>query len=352
MLTMLFVSPSLAQLRPGFDRTEFLGLLGICARQGDTPWVNVKIPVPEGFVIAYRSPVTGLDNRWDLWINESSRTAVLSIRATQATAASWLENIFAGMVPATGRIMMDSVQTFEYRLASDSAALIHAGWLLGLAGMAPEINRMVFNYYQKGYRDFLIMGHSQGAALAFLVRSYLYYNPDIPQDIRFKTYCSAAPKPGNLYYAYDFENINRQGWAFRVVNREDWVPEAPFSIQTFSDVNEVNPLKMLHQKPKKGNKASIWYAKMVARSLGNKTRKAQKAYTRKLGKLVSRFVYKKLPIRSHFTFAPSFNYSVCGAPIVLKPDESYFLKYPQNGNIFVHHMLAPYYDLVNSNFPE
>src|SRR3984885_12617163 len=77
------------------------------------------------------------------------------------------------------------------------------------------------------------------------MRSYLYYlqqKGDLPADIVFKTYCSAAPKPGNMYYAYDFDFITRGGWAYAIVNGADWVPETPFSIQTLRDFNPTNPL--------------------------------------------------------------------------------------------------------------
>jgi hypothetical protein len=74
---------------------------------------------------------------------------------------------------------------------------VHVGWLLALAYLAPTITQKIDEYSKQGIKDFIIMGHSQGAAISFLTTSYLYYlqkDGKIPADIRFKTYCSAAPK--------------------------------------------------------------------------------------------------------------------------------------------------------------
>jgi hypothetical protein len=55
-------------LKPGFDRAEYLELLRLHARMGGSDSVYwAGIPRPRQFTLAYRSPVVGLDNRWDLW---------------------------------------------------------------------------------------------------------------------------------------------------------------------------------------------------------------------------------------------------------------------------------------------
>jgi Lipase (class 3) len=67
--------------------------------------------------------------------------------------------------------------------------------------------------------------HSQGAAMATLLRSYLAYASDAPEDknYSYKTYVYAQPKPGNDHYAGDFENMfSNSGFAFRVTNSLDW----------------------------------------------------------------------------------------------------------------------------------
>ncbi|MCH5596778.1 hypothetical protein MKP09_01985 [Niabella ginsengisoli] len=56
-----------------------------------------------------------------------------------------------------------------------------------------------------------------------------------------------------MYYAYDYENITRDGWGFTIVNRKDWVPESPYTIQRIQDMNEPNPLIKTKQLLKKKN---------------------------------------------------------------------------------------------------
>jgi predicted esterase len=54
-------------------------------------------------------------------------------------------------------------------------------------------------------KESYIMGHSQGGAIAYLLTAHLLSlqkENKIPSEIVFKTYCSAAPKPGNLHFAY------------------------------------------------------------------------------------------------------------------------------------------------------
>ncbi len=120
--------------------------------------------------------------------------------------------------------------------------------------MANDIERNIKEQYANGIKDFIIAGHSQGAAVAFLLRSHLFYRTKegaLPKDIVYKTYCSAAPKPGNLYYAYDYDFINSGNWAFTVVNAADWVPETPFSIQQVTDFNALNPFSNIKKVLKK-----------------------------------------------------------------------------------------------------
>ena len=180
------------KLKPGFDANEYGEALKISAHQGDTPWVKAPLPLPEGYKMVYRSPVVGLDNRWDLWLRDDS-VAVISIRGTTIGPNSWLEDFYSAMVPAAGSLTAGKNNVFRYRLASDTNTYVHIGFLLGLAYLAPTIIQEINEYYNKGVKDFIIMGHSQGGAISYLLTSYLYYLDKgiIPDGIRFKTYSSA-----------------------------------------------------------------------------------------------------------------------------------------------------------------
>lgn len=350
-LSVLLPRTSSAQhLRPGFDAKEYLDMLSIDFLHADTPWTNNQLIPPEHAQLVYRSPETGLHNRWDLWLRDDG-VAVISIRGTVGNKESWMENFFAGMIPAAGQFQLNDSTTFKYRFAKDERAYVHAGWTLALASMAPDIVAHIKTYYKKGYHEFLISGHSQGGAISFLLRSYLQYldDPDFPKDIVYKTYCSAAPKPGNLYYAYDFDYITGNGWGLRVVNPRDWVPETPFSVQTTNDFNTPNPFIGVKGALKKQNIFVRLIIGTMYNRLDRSTKKASRRMQKMLGKRLAGLVKKSIPGYVAPPFTGSHNYSPAGTPVILYPDAAYDSKYIFDGkNIFIHHMYAPYRDLTNS----
>jgi hypothetical protein len=356
MMSLMAGIPARAQgkLKPGFDAKEYGKLLGTTLRQSKQPWKeNMEIPYPEGFELAYRSPVVGLDNRWDLWLSED-HVAIINVRGTTAKTNSWLEDFYAGMVPATGYIETRQHDKFHYKLADHADAAVHAGWLTGMASIAPGIIVKINEYYDKGVKDFLIMGHSQGAAIVYLLDSYLHYDVDnkIPDDITFKTYNSAAPKPGNLYYAYDYEYINRGGWAFRVVNTVDWVPESPVSVQTLDDFSEVNPFKDLDTF----TSSMGWLERVVVRSVFRKIdrslNKAQKKLLKYLGFKMYTFVEDYMPGMAEPTYVETMNYSPAGTAIILPATEKYLNEYvkTRKPSVFVNHYTPAYYFLLKEHY--
>jgi hypothetical protein len=341
------------KIKPGFDPVEFKTLLEITVRQVDTPWTKVTLPYPEGYKLAYRSPVVSLDNRWDLWINNDN-IAVISVRATTPTMVSWLADFYAGMIAATGELNVEQGKTFKYKLADLPNAYVHAGWVLGLAGMAPTIKEKINECYQKGIKDFIIIGYSQGAAIAFLLRSYLYYDKDIPKDITIKTYCGAAPKPGNQFYAYDYDFITQGGWGLRVVNTEDWVPETPFSIETVNDMPETNPFSNVNEAFSQVKKPIVrMVLKSIYRKLFNSTENARKTYTKILGGRAYKIVKKTLVNFQEPEYMKSMDYATAGIPIILKATPEYYEQYIgklQNKHVFIHHMPAAYLFLLDQYY--
>ncbi|MGX5818194.1 lipase family protein [Chitinophaga lutea] len=243
-LLLLACVPSMAQLRSGFDPAEYASLLKLPQRD------SLFGEPPPGFTFVHASKEAGFQNRWFLW-KRNDGVAVIVIRGTVGSGESWLANFYAAMIPAKGTLRLNDSTTFDYRLAGRADAYVHVGWTVSLGHLAPDIVQQVREQYAKGVRSFIVFGHSQGGAIAFLLRSYLEYLPDMPKDITWKTYCSAAPKPGNMFYAYDFDHITRNGWGYRVVSAEDWVPETPLSLQTVKDFNAVNPFAGLPGSLKK-----------------------------------------------------------------------------------------------------
>jgi heat shock protein HslJ len=331
-------------LRPGFDKLEYLELLRISSRFGDSAYRS-KIESPLSSRFVYRSPVVGLDNVWELW-KQDRGVAVISIRGTTGSSTSWMANFYAAMVPAKGQLQMSKSETWNYELAQSSTAAVHAGWLIAMAFLSKDILPKLDSAYHNGTREFIISGHSQGGAIAYLLTAHLYQlrsTGKIPSDIVFKTYCSAGPKPGNLYFAYEYEDKTKNGWAFNVVNSADWVPETPMSIQTMEDLNPVNPFedpKKLFSKLKFPQNIAM---RFVLNRLDNPTKRARKNYKKYLGNFVGKSVGKKLDGFTPPEYYNSVDYVRTGAQIVLLADDAYYQQFPQDREkIFTHHLHQPY----------
>lgn len=334
-------------LQPGFDKEEYIELLKISIRTvADSAYADT-LPAPENFSMAYQSPVIGLENLWQLWLDGDQ--AVISIRGTTKNSTSWLANFYAAMVPATGKIQLNTQDTFHYQLSTNPQSAVHVGWLISTGFLSADILPKLDSLYQQGTRNVLIMGHSQGGAIAYLLTAHLLnlqHQQKLPADIRFKTYCSAAPKPGNLYFAYEYEAMTQGGWAYNVVNAADWVPETPISIQTFNDFNPTNPFanaKVALKSQKFPKDIILGY---VYDQLNRPTLKAKDRYQKYLGKSVSKQVGKKINGFTAPEYFDSNHYVRTGTTIVLKGDEAYTALYPDHTDnptaIFTHHIHAPY----------
>jgi hypothetical protein len=349
LLVSLFTVNVKAQLKAGFDPQEYMEMLRASKQQSETALKKDKTPAPIHFKQVYQSPIGPLKNRWDLFTN--GETAAIIIRGTTAEQSSWMENFYAAMVPATGQLHIDDSTTFKYHLAQNPKAAVHVGWLIGMAYLSqtivPQINKL---YTDQHIKNFIVFGHSQGGAIAYLLRSYLADLQDqkiIPADIVFKTYCSAPPKPGNTYYAYDYEYLTRGGWGLAVVNTLDWVPETPFSVQTLSDFNDLNPFKDINTIVGKQKFFVRLYLNHVYNQLKKPSYKAQKNYEKYLGHKLYGFIKKDMPQLAEPTYAPTNNYVRCGTPVVLVPDANYSKVFPDDPkNLVLNHLFYPYYYLT------
>ncbi|MCH5597372.1 lipase family protein [Niabella ginsengisoli] len=349
------VDVAASELQPYFDKQEYIEMLKINqkAHIALDKWVGDKaVPVPDQYDFIYRSPVVAFDNIWDLWVHKNQKIAVIAVQGSIQTEASFLANLYAAMVPAKGEIQLQKGKSFEYNLSDNPNAAVHVGWLVAMANLSSTIEDKIDSCYKTGIKDFILTGHSQGAGITFLLTSYLLNlkaHGRLPGDIQFKTYCSAGPKPGNLYYAYDYERKTKGGWAYNVINPVDWVPEVPFSIQTVDDFTTVNPFrhakKMIRQQKFPKNIA----LKYVYNQLSKPGKKAQKRYEKYLGNIVSKAVRKQIPDLVTPGYYHSNYYVRIGPTIVLNPDEEYFTLYsndPNNPNVWQHHLPKQYLFLV------
>ncbi len=349
---LFFATINFAQehLKPGFDPDEYADVLSLAFFKSSIPDSTERMQKKDPYKLIFQSEETGLHNLWRLYLRNDG-VAVIDVRGTVQKTPSWLENFYAATIPATGSLILNDSTTFNYQLSADPKAMVHTGWTIGLCHLAPSIVEKINALYkEQQVKEFILSGHSQGAAITFLLRSYLHYTQQkgfIPADVQFKTYCSAAPKPGNLFYAYDYDFITRGGWGLTVVNAADWVPETPFSVQTFTDFNKTNPTITARATLKKQKFLIRLAGNTVVNSMERSTRKADKKLKKYLGKTIYKQVKKSLPQLKQPAYSKGMNYMRAGTPVILMPDESYYQLFPdKKETLFIHHMFQPYYYLL------
>ncbi len=354
VISLLFVSftnlLNAQKLQPGFQKEEFIELLKIGARTSkDSSYYN-KLPAPQHATLVYQSPLVGFDNFWELWMRNDS-VGIISVRGTTKTMVSFLANMYAAMVPASGSIELEKDFTFNYNLSANPKAAVHVGFLISAAYLSRNILPQIDSCYKTGKREFIITGHSQGGAITYTLTSYLEQlkrEGRLPMDIRFKTCAAAAPKPGNLFYAYEFEALTKNGWSYNVVNTIDWVPEVPFSIQTLDDLNKINPFANARSMIKKLKFPLNIVLGHAYNKLSKPAKKAQRNHEKWLGKRVEKLVVKNLKSFTPPAYYSSNNYVRTGITILLEPDSGYYIKFPENkDSIWRNHTQVPYLFLTD-----
>lgn len=345
------ISHGIAQnLKPGFDKAEYKELISIATRSSEGPEKAKLIPKPQHSKLVYESKPIGLDNHWELWIKDES-TAVLCTRGTTLSGESWLANLYAAMVPAQGELKISNLDTFRYELSSDPNAAVHVGYLLSTAFISKDMIPKIDSCYKAGIRDFIIMGHSQGGAISYLLTAYFYSlqkQGNLPADIRFKTYCSASPKPGNLHFAYSYENTTQNGWAYNVVNAADWVPQTPFSVQMLNDLPEISPIPLIERTIKQQSFFKRMFLNLVYGKLRNPSRKTVKNYQKLLGNEMAKRVNNYLPDFKAPDYYNSSDYVRTGATVVLYPDDAYYNIFSnESKDLMIHHSFPPYLYLLD-----
>jgi hypothetical protein len=337
------------QFKPGFAIDEFSEVFPMSVKYF-YPKESQMIPDPVDFKLQYTSDSMGLDNKWQLWVHEG-KAASLSIRGTSGSPESWLENFYAAMVPATGSLKLEKELTFDYKLANNPRAAVHVGWLIATAYLSRDMLPKIDSCYQAGIKSFYINGHSQGGAISYLMTAHLYHLQSqgrIPADIQFKTYASAAPKPGNQYFAYDYNLLTQEGWGYNVINPMDWVPETFLSVQKAEDFNEVNVLSHLEGTIKSMPFVKRTVAKSIYKNLKKPSAKAQKKYQKYFGKMTSKYVKKHLPEYVPGSYYPSSNYVLTGNLFVLDTPKDYKESFNKTDELMLHHKPEAYYYLVQN----
>ena len=232
-------------LSPGFDPSEAKTFIAIMAQLEDAP--PPQPPIPPNWVLDFDAPELGpFDNKYQLWKNtEVPGQYALAIRGTVDKKGSILEDLLSVMIPAQGTVTLGPV-SFSYTFAQEPNAGVHLGFTLGLGFLLFDgLNGILVQLVKRigVIEELYITGHSQGAAVATLCRSFFQYSK-IVQDLglSYKTYLFAQPKPGNDHYAYDFAAIpGNTTMAWNVTNSLDWVPQVPLTFEWLDDLNQPNP---------------------------------------------------------------------------------------------------------------
>ncbi len=233
----------------GYDKAEAREMLALCAYVE----AGVQQPIPDPraqWALLFDSPVIGpFENKWQLWQRASDRRFAIALRGTVAQAGSIIEDMIAMMIKADGTLSVGQIDC-PYKFAADPEAGIHFGFSSGtLLLLTDPTSGILVQLPKNGVpagSDIYVTGHSQGAAMATLLRSYFEHSGGVPANCSIKTYVFAQPKPGNQHYADDFEDrFCSSGMAFRVTNTLDWVPQVPFTLQFINDIDKPNPLSVV-----------------------------------------------------------------------------------------------------------
>jgi hypothetical protein len=239
---------SFGQIQPGFEKQEARDMIALCNSFTFMELYNSDSKIiPAHYEKVYTSGIFGMDNKFQIY--RKGKVAVINLRGSTDDMSSWLENMYASMIPANGTIKTAG-ETFAYSFAKDTSAAVHAGYALGIVYLSNDIKYHINNLNRDGIYAFIITGHSQGGSLAIMLRAYLENLPEgvISPKNKFKTYAFAHPMVGDKEFSAEYNKrfcINETGYS--VVNPKDLVPKFPLA---YNDENYVadNLMKLFDDK--------------------------------------------------------------------------------------------------------
>lgn len=353
LLALLLVSSFTysQNLKPILDKQEVINS-AILANDIHKAYSVDSLQQMTGYTNIYRSPEMGLTNMWGLYKNSITNQHEIVIRGSVNKSSSWLANYYAAMIPSQGNIQLDNKTKVNYKLSDDERATVHAGWTIASLYLLEDIKPKLDSLYKNNVTEVIISGHSQGAAIAFLLTANLIQMQQqgtFPQDIQFKVYAIAPPKPGNMYFAYQYEKMTKN-WSYAIINTQDWVPEVPPTIQTLRDFNQISPVSEVEIKQalKKVSWPKRIFAKAIFNKIKNPPEKSVKRNQKYLGSFVFSMVHKHLPELKEPTYSSNSNYARCSNPIILdgQADQEYQSEFHKPENIMTHHLPPAYLHLI------
>jgi hypothetical protein len=181
--------------------------------------------------------------------------------------------------------------------------------------LSEDIVSKIKTLNDKGVYYFIITGHSQGAAIAQLLRSYLENAPNelVNKNNNFKTYVFASPKPANTYFARNYSN-NYQNSSFIINNPKDPVINLPLTKDnsSFFDLDEA------YEHLSDTNKS---YFKTIAIKAVGKILSGGKdsLYLRKSGNNIQKQLNKFVGEIKMPEYVPDMDYTYPVKPIYIEP---------------------------------
>lgn len=229
-LFLLFTGFTYGQLHSGFDSAEARDMIRLCNSFTylDLYGSDADI-IPEGYQKIYTSPAYGMDNLFQVYVH--GQTGIINFRGSTAKMNSWMENLYASMIPVEGKIKIND-KAFSYQVGKDTSGAVHAGYTLALYYLKDDLIEQIKALNKRGIYSIIITGHSQGGALAQLTRAYLHYLParEVSSKNTFKVYAFANPMIGNSAFCKEYNRLFCQPeMSFILHNPDDLVPHMPVS---------------------------------------------------------------------------------------------------------------------------
>lgn len=308
------IGMSQVYFKPAFDAGEARDMIRLCNSFTFLDLYGSDAAIlPEGYKKIYTSPVIGMDNMFQVYIKD--QTGVLCFRGSTEKKSSWMENLYAAMIPVQGTIEVQG-EKFEYAFGKDTASNVHSGYALSMSYLHKQIIEQIKQLNSKGIYHIFITGHSQGGALAIMTRSYLEFNrTGLSTKNQYKVYTFAQPMCGNAAFAREYNrNFSEKNRSYSMINPEDMVPTMPLSYNDSTFVRD-NLLALLSKDEE------IDKSKMLREGLMLLFESKLGPLAEKFGNSVATQIQKEFGNISLPEPTGQFNYSQVGNIIYLDPPQ-------------------------------
>lgn len=315
ILLTVFNTLCFSQVKPGFDKREVRDMIAICNSFTFLDIYNTDVTIiPKGYKKIYTSGVFGMDNKFQLY--QKDKVVVINLRGSTDKKVSWIANIYSAMVPAAGTINIAG-EDFNYCFARDTNAAVHGGYALAIAYLHRDLLYHISNLNRNGIYDFIITGHSQGGAMANILRAYFENLSDsvLAGENNFKTIAFAAPMVGNKAFALEYnEWFSNNNTSFNIVNPADPIPKFPASYND-SDYLSDNLEALI------SDKESFDFKKMATDGLFMLFEKEITQSVKRLGYSASAQISRELGPVTMPEYIDDFNYQILKNRIEIPPVE-------------------------------